>query len=152
MFAGERVRVVSLPADVPVTLAEFTRLLEAGGAVVLNDTRLPASERDRSSASPPRASRDQDQVPESQPGETGGGEGETGAGGRVESERGGAGRDPPTATVASSVGELSDDDAGAGRGVAVDWHWVFHSIVHHRALDKEPYRRALLDAGGKGRG
>ena len=152
VFAGERVRVVSLPADVPVTLAEFTRLLEAGGAVVLNNTRLPASERDRSSASPPRASRDQDQVPESQPGETGGGEGETGAGGRVESERGGAGRDPPTATVASSVGELSDDDAGAGRGVAVDWHWVFHSIVHHRALDKEPYRRALLDAGGKGRG
>ena len=36
VFAGERVRVVSLPADVPVTLAEFTRLLEAGGAVVLN--------------------------------------------------------------------------------------------------------------------
>ena len=45
---------------------------------------------------------------------------------------------------------LGDDDA-AGGGVAVDWHWVFHSIVHHRALDKEPYRRALLDAGGKGR-
>ena len=34
VFVGERVRVVSLPADVPVTLAEFTRLLEAGGAVV----------------------------------------------------------------------------------------------------------------------
>ena len=64
------------------------------------------------------------------------------------------GHEKPTVVVASGVGELfrgSGDDDAAGGGVAVDWHWVFHSIVHHRALDKEPYRRALLDAGGKGR-
>ena len=156
VFAGERVRVVSLPADVPVTLAEFTRLLEAGGAVVLNrENRLSVGIRvgGRSSASPPRASCDQDQVPESQPFDgTCGGTPGTGGGGKGEGSGSlgltlNSGHEPPTVVV----GELSDDEDAAGRGVAVDWHWVFHSIVHHRALDKEPYRRALLDAGGKGR-
>jgi len=156
VFAGERVRVVSLPADVPVTLAEFTRLLEAGGAVVLNrENRLSVGIRvgGRSSASPPRASCDQDQVPESQPFDgTCGGTPGTGGGGKGEGSGSlgltlNSGHEPPTVVV----GELSDDEYAAGRGVAVDWHWVLHSIVHHRALDKEPYRRALLDAGGKGR-
>ena len=170
VFAGERVRVVSLPADVPVTLAEFTRLLEAGGAVVLNgpgpspSTTSPSpqffSVDGRSSASPPRASCDQDQVPESQPFDGANGGGTPGTGGvRGEGLLGSGltlnpGHEKPTVVVASGVGELfrgSGDDDAAGGGVAVDWHWVFHSIVHHRALDKEPYRRALLDAGGKGR-
>jgi len=170
VFAGERVRVVSLPADVPVTLAEFTRLLEAGGAVVLNgpgpspSTTSPSPQLlrsdGRSSASPPRASCDQDQVPESQPFDGANGGGTPGTGGvRGEGLLGSGltlnpGHEKPTVVVASGVGELfrgSGDDDAAGGGVAVDWHWVFHSIVHHRALDKEPYRRALLDAGGKGR-
>ena len=137
VFVGERVRVASLPADVPVTLTEFSRLLELGGAVV---SIGPASDLPSPPSPSLRVSDSQDQVPESQPFgcEFGGTQG----GVVVSAVKSGQ---PPTAIVVSDIKELDGDVAR--RDLAVDWHWVFHSIVHHRALDKEPYLRALLETG-----
>ena len=138
VFVGERVRVASLPADVPVTLTEFSRLLELGGAVV---SIGPASDLPSPPSPSLRVSDSQDQVPESQPfGCEFGGASQGGV--VVSAVKSGQ---PPTAIVVSDIKELDGD--AARRDLAVDWHWVFHSIVHHRALDKEPYLRALLETG-----
>jgi hypothetical protein len=141
VFVGERVRVASLPADVPVTLTEFSRLLELGGAVV---SIGPASDLPSPPSPSLRVSDSQDQVPESQPpfGCEFGGASQGGV--VVSAVKSGQ---PPTAIVVSDIKELDGD--AARRDLAVDWHWVFHSIVHHRALDKEPYLRALLETGNE---
>jgi len=120
-----------------VTLTEFSRLLELGGAVV---SIGPASDLPSPPSPSLRVSDSQDQVPESQPFgcEFGGTQG----GVVVSAVKSGQ---PPTAIVVSDIKELDGD--AARRDLAVDWHWVFHSIVHHRALDKEPYLRALLETG-----
>ena len=84
VFAGERVRVVSLPADVPVTLAEFTRLLEAARRRL--EPRKPFKRRHpsrRSILPPPRGCRDQTRSRRASPRRHGGTPG-TGGGGKGE--------------------------------------------------------------------
>jgi hypothetical protein len=164
-FAGETVAVVGSSGKLLV--GELESLLEAGGAKTVPGAAAapvvagssPTSGR-RDGEAREMSAEDAEAVPDSQDSRGGGGGsfsisfsvagftprsgGREGSGARGAERSGGA----VTAVVMSSdldEGAVADAERRWG-APAVDWHWVFHSLVHHEALPKGAY--ALRGRGG----
>ena len=150
-------------------MGELESLLEAGGAETVPGAAAapvvagssPTSGR-RDGEAREMSAEDAEAVPDSQDSRGGGGGGGSfsfsfsaagftprsggreGSGARGAERSGGA----VTAVVMSSdldEGAVADAERRWG-APAVDWHWVFHSLVHHEALPKGAY--ALRGRGG----